>query len=239
MLKESVATFFDRYHRYPSRREGRMVTPVFDMDYTSVPRHGDEPADITISLPKSGKSWLVHRGVISDQSNFFRMALATPLLESRTDEIKLDEIDDTIMEFIIKFMYKDWSSAATAAFGLEDGAEVPPRSIAEILIAADFLDIPRLCYAAYHMMLSGMASLVMMSRTEPLYSHALYLARHPFLCAAIVLERSKTKVGMDLAEGIQKLMLKLGKARHLEQAIRAFIDTFPDDHSIIGLELQW
>ncbi|KAI2782438.1 hypothetical protein F4815DRAFT_497828 [Daldinia loculata] len=239
MSKESATRFFNRYHHYPPQREGRMVTPVFDVDYTPVPKYEDETADIKILLPEIKEAWLVHSDVITDKSNFFRMALATPLLESRTKEIKLYGIDGAIMEFIVKYMYSDWSSAATLAFGLEGGAAVPPRYIAEILIVADFLDIPQLCYAAYHMLLSGMAGLVMRSKTHAICSHILYCASDTFLRAASVLEESKTKVGLDLGGAIYRLMERLGKAWNLDQAVEAFVDTFPEDRFIIDLELQW
>ncbi|KAI0852572.1 hypothetical protein F5Y00DRAFT_273150 [Daldinia vernicosa] len=240
MSNESVTSFFNRYHRHPSRIiEERMVTPAFDLDYIPAPTYENKPTDIRILLPESKKEWRVHSDVITGESNFFRMALAGPFLESRTKEIKLYEIDDKIMEFVVKYMYKGWSSAATSAFGLEDGAAVPPSEIAEILIAADFLDVPRLCYAAYHMMLRGMVSVVVLAKTESPYSHVSHRARQPFLRAAGVLEKSKTDVGIDLAGGIRMLMEKLRKAWDLDSAVKAFVDAFPTDHSLVNLELLW
>ncbi|KAF3055983.1 hypothetical protein GL218_07269 [Daldinia childiae] len=238
MLDESITSFFNRYHRYPSRQE-RVVTPAFNLDYTPLPKHEEESADITIWLPEFKREWRVHRDVITGQSNFFRMALAVPLLESRTKEIELYEIDATIMNFIVVFMYEDWSSAATSAFGLEGGGDVPPPIIAEILIAADFLDIPRLCYAAYHMMLSGIVSLVMRTKAETTRSRVFDLAKQAFCIAAITLEISGTKVGLDLAEAIQKFLEKTRRAQDLDRAAEAFVEAFPNDRAIIDLELQW
>ncbi|KAI0117070.1 hypothetical protein F4814DRAFT_273961 [Daldinia grandis] len=239
MSEESAISFFNRYHRYPPRMEGRVVTPVFDLDYVPKPKYDDIPTDAVISLPECEESWPVHSKVIIEQSNLFRMALALPFSESTSKEIKLYDIDVKIMKFIVKYMYKDWHSAVVEVFKERSGDAVSPSKIAEVLIVADYLDMPQLCYSAYRMFLCKIADLVEMTKTEALYSHTPYRARMSFLRAAVVLEKSRTKVGLDLADATRKLMDKLRVARDLNCAVEAFMRVFPDDSSIIKFELQW
>ncbi|KAI1468680.1 uncharacterized protein F4812DRAFT_458209 [Daldinia caldariorum] len=235
MTSESAERFYHLYHQWPRAILARMVTPYFDLDQHIAILTGPESIpDVTISMEE--RKWAVHSSVIASESNFFRAALRYPFVESQTGVIWLYELDPELVDFAIHYMYNtDFDNAARRVWN-HPGSAVPPQTTADILVVADYLDMPGLMYRAYHTLVTGMARLAARkSQVGPAYAGE--SCPIDYLGAAGILEDSATMVGLDLGEHIRTLAAKLSKARSFAKARDAFKEVFPDEKAIFDAEL--
>ncbi|KAI1097595.1 hypothetical protein F4804DRAFT_347054 [Jackrogersella minutella] len=238
---DAAAAFCCRYFTHgPPSRQGLMVdnrTPFRNTKYNFTTLQ-DANYNLSVGLDTHIPR-LVHFDVITLHSNFFRRALSGGLQESRLKAVKLHDVDEQILEFFITYIYEGWTAAIENTFSVYSEENVTPSIIAKIMIFADYLDAPGLCYEAYSNILSRIARLTMKARNDIQFVHNLCVRQKPFIAACQVLQQSRTKVGLDLATQINRLMNGLQHAHKLEEAIQVFRKNFENDWWILDRELQW
>ncbi|KAI1143195.1 hypothetical protein F5Y05DRAFT_420927 [Hypoxylon sp. FL0543] len=229
--------FYHQYHPFKPARAVLMVPPTHD--FTEETPDNAQPTDTIIKIGETRKTWAVHVQVIVNQSNYFRRAIASGFLESSTRIFELYEIDAEAMDFVVKYFYQGWHEAASHTFGLWTGDLMKIKDMAKIMILADYLDIPALCYDAYRQILSKLARLVVDARSDIQFAHNLYVKKKPFVEAIDVLDNSRNVLGVTLSVRMKRFLRNLHQVHDLANAIRVYREAFADDVLFLDRELQW
>ncbi|OTA84422.1 hypothetical protein M434DRAFT_36480 [Hypoxylon sp. CO27-5] len=236
MKSDHATEFYLRYHRFEPRRQELMV-PLND-DFPGENRHSAKVPDTIIQIGKFGKAWGVHLEVITNQSNYFRRALAGGFLEGRTKTFHMYEVNRQAMGFVVEYLYHGWDHAASVTFGGWKGDRMTVKDISEVMILADYLDIPTLCYVAYSRIHYRLAALVVRAR-DVQFAHYLCVRRKPFAAAIHVLLKSKTVLGHSMAMRMKGFLSNLKGVNDLPQAVRVYREAFEGDWKYLDEELQW
>ncbi|KAI1779587.1 hypothetical protein F4818DRAFT_436890 [Hypoxylon cercidicola] len=237
----SVNAFFDRYYRnvHQSRR-ALMASP--DIDYINRYIEFDAgTVDMRIAMAgDTSRHWDLHSDVVIKYSNFFRMALSGKFADLTTLHIP---VHPDIMSFIVTWMYNGWDYDSLKAVNLHREPESERKSetviAARILLAADYLDMPQLCYDCYEAIIYRLVRLIM-SADDPQFAHDLIVKQQPFVEAADVLRNSGARLVNEFAHGITDLLQDLARPNpSLNGAARDFVRIFPHEALILYREMSW
>ena len=66
----------------------------------------DHPTDVTLKFD-DGQRIPCHRGVLSIVSDYFQCLLSNGMMESRQDEIHIDDVSSSAMAKALEFLYKE------------------------------------------------------------------------------------------------------------------------------------
>ncbi|KAI8964865.1 hypothetical protein F5Y11DRAFT_363131 [Daldinia sp. FL1419] len=241
MSHQSATMFFDRFYSTHKDRAMLMIEPKF---VPFEPGEYDEAPDAIVSIEGSDRTWSMHSKALSSHSNFFRRAFSGKFREAGTKEIKLHEIKlheikEVMVEFIMRYVYEGWYPAIYSVVGVQDDIPQVMPKIAEIMLVADYLDMPNLCYQAYRRIQTKISRIVVDARSNIQFQHYIFVKQQPFLKAARILAGSGTPLGVEYAKNIRTFFRNLRGKNALPEALAAFCEAFEDDFSIVELELQW
>ncbi|KAI1779588.1 hypothetical protein F4818DRAFT_453639 [Hypoxylon cercidicola] len=236
--------FIRRYHLSSSESKASLVGEknLEDTDYSFAETYGSghrSTGEVSIKLSSSWRTWVVRQETISNHSNFFRIAFAGGFEEASSKSITLEDVDEHRMAFVIDYIHNGWHSAVKKTFHLSSESLLRTASIAEILILADYLDMPSLTYGSYTNLQHRLVELVMQARIDLQFAHNLCVRKKEFVQAARILIHSGCIIGTDLGHKIRRLLKMLEGVHDLDGARNAFEAVFPDEKWMIDRELQW
>ncbi|KAI1381937.1 hypothetical protein F4677DRAFT_458258 [Hypoxylon crocopeplum] len=234
---QDIESFYRKFFGNKSRSRRRSLMIDESTDPMNLAQYNVRNTDVAIRIAGSDRSWAVHETIVAKYSNFFGRGLAGGFSESLKKEINLHEVNETIVDFVITYMYEGWVQAATKTFDIWMADLLPINTIAQILVLADYLDMPVLCYEAYKKIESGLARLVATARWDVQFSHSLCVRGKPFLEAVEVLENGSI-IGADISAKITDLLTGLKGVNTLQDAARVFESIFGDS-TTLDWELQW
>ncbi|KAI1759366.1 hypothetical protein GGR53DRAFT_527491 [Hypoxylon sp. FL1150] len=198
-----------------------------------------EPADVTIKLGNSPRTWKAHKEVVSSYSNFFRCAFGGHFREALSHSITLKEVSEKGVDFAINYMYHGWEIARTKTFRVTDDVYLDNMLIADILILADYLDMPTLMWAAHEKLMWRVLDLVMLARSDIQFGHKLTVRKNKFVPVAKELIQSNCIIGRDLGTDILELLKKLQNVNSFTVAKDAFLAVFPHSTWMMVMEIDW
>ncbi|KAI0378018.1 hypothetical protein F5Y04DRAFT_284255 [Hypomontagnella monticulosa] len=200
--------------------------------------------DVRILTDEPDKSWVVHSDVIAKQSVFFSKALSSGLAESCTKEINMHDFEAQSIDFIVTFIYKGWHAAIDVCFADADWDEPTLAELAEILLLADYLDMPLLGFEAYSRIIGSLVrGFVLKSEEGAASVREPRELEEPFVDMVQVLKESRTIIGDRLSEKIECLFEIIrnigGKIINASPYLVAFVEIFADDAEILFREKDW
>ncbi|KAI0378019.1 hypothetical protein F5Y04DRAFT_284256 [Hypomontagnella monticulosa] len=228
MFWHSAVKFFDRY-AFNTCVNKKTVRAIHDTDWET------KTPDVRLIIGETGKRWKVHSEVLTVYSKFFERALTIGFRETRTREVTVYEWHRKLVDFVVFYMYKGWDTAAERIFASK---KVPLHEAADLILFADYLDMPDLCYSAYHSILVDVIALLIRTRWDARFIHNLYKLKQPFIRAACVLTDSRTQVGRDVGYKILRFLDTLEDNPKQLKAMDSFDEIFVDDQDILLRELK-
>ncbi|KAI1079823.1 hypothetical protein F5B20DRAFT_580976 [Whalleya microplaca] len=216
----------------PEARQALMVDPT--LHAVEPVEYNAETADVRILC--GGRSWPVHADVITKYSNFFKRALSGFFLEARTKEITMHGIDHKMIDLVIDYVYSGWRSLRRRRLkipmerrrGLWKIPNVHIETIAQLLIAADYLDMELLCRDAYSEICEQVAKVVFQTRSEIQWKHNVGRDRPTFMATADILRRQGSSKFLQTGQRIARFFNEVMLVDGYDDAFALYCRTFPD-----------
>lgn len=135
--------------------------------------------------------------------------------------------------------FRSGETAFQKALGTWSSLMVNIDVIAQVLLVADYLDMPFLIEQAYSTICTRLVGFAAASRWDCQWIHNLHRGKKEFLAVADVFFQRGSPLGLKIAQRIQDLMKRLEVITDADAVLAELLSTFPDQQTLILREWNW